>query len=426
VEALDIGSSIPERLRVLVLANYPPLGGIPKAEVSITSAIAKYIAKDDAHIVWLFPSDSTAMELPYPDRPERLRALGVDCRTYASEFSMRGLISGIGKILRGWPPSTALHVWKYMRPHASSVHELIHAFRPHLIHLAGPMAATLFKGVCGIPSVYQAMDSFSFGESRGTLGADRRFWSLLRRISVTRLEKDLYKKKDAIVFVSEADAYHASSFYSGAVHVIPLGCYTDRFHQADPLEKASTPRVIFVGSADYPPNKEAIEIVIRNIAPRIWEDFPLTEFRFVGEKTDKCAEQYGLPDARLHFTGYVRDLGRELRASWMALHPIKSGSGMLNKTLDAMASGLPVVGLEYAFRGLPKLSGAVLCRDAQDCVGAVRRLLADESLRIRLGAEARKEAEAMAWSTRVKDYLKLWHSLAHSANHRTRPLIGET
>ena len=98
---------------------------------------------------------------------------------------------------------------------------------------------------------------------------------------------------------------------------------------------------------------------------------------------------------------------------------------MLNKTLDAMASGLPVVGFEYAFRGLPKLNSPITCRDAQDCADAVRRLLSDEGLRIKLGDMARKEAEGMAWSTRVKDYLRLWRSLARRENRPIQTLMRE-
>ena len=425
VDASDIGLATFDRLRVLVLAQYPPLGGIPKAEVSITSAFSKYIAKGDAHIVWAFPADSTASDLYNQNRLERLRDRGIDLRTYVSKFTLAGLLSGIEKILRGWPPSAALHVWKYLLPHASLLKTILNDFKPHIIHLASPVAAVLLKGGLGIPLVYQAMDSLSLGASHGALGKEQDLWSWLRRFSVSKLEKDLYRGKDAIVFVSDADACHAMPLCDGSVHVIPLGCFTDRFQQADPIEKSHKPTVLFVGAADYPPNKEAIEIVIREIAPRVWEDFPQTVFRFVGEKTDGCAEQFGSSDGRLQFAGYVRDLGRELRASWMALYPMRSGSGMLNKALDAMASGLPVVGFEYAFRGLPKLNSPLSCRGAQDCVGAVRRLLADESLRSRLGAMARKEAETMAWNTRVKDYLELWHSMASRANQLTRPLIRE-
>lgn len=63
------------------------------------------------------------------------------------------------------------------------------------------------------------------------------------------------------------------------------------------------------------------------------------------------------------YTEYIRDLGQVYATAAMALSPVFKGYGLINKTIEAMAAGVPVIGGEAAFNGidnfLPEVHGIV-------------------------------------------------------------------
>ena len=56
-------------------------------------------------------------------------------------------------------------------------------------------------------------------------------------------------------------------------------------------------------------------------------------------------------------TGFVPDIKAEYLQSVVAVAPIRFGAGTLNKTLEPMALGIPVVATSVATEGLPLLTG---------------------------------------------------------------------
>ena len=88
--------------------------------------------------------------------------------------------------------------------------------------------------------------------------------------------------------------------------------------------------------------------------------------------------------------------------------------------LEAMAHGLPaVVG---STGSLPELGGdAALAVNAEDpgaIASALERLLADESLRARLGAEGRRRAEGYTWANAAERTLEVLHRVTKKSARR--------
>ncbi len=75
------------------------------------------------------------------------------------------------------------------------------------------------------------------------------------------------------------------------------------------------------------------------------------------------------------------------------LAPLPHGGGTKNKTLEAMAWGLPVIGTPQAFTGLPQLDGEAFVVDPLDPIRVAMRIAAlrdDPGLRLHLGLAARR------------------------------------
>ncbi|HUE68333.1 MAG TPA: glycosyltransferase family 1 protein [Candidatus Acidoferrum sp.] len=105
-------------------------------------------------------------------------------------------------------------------------------------------------------------------------------------------------------------------------------------------------------------------------------------------------------------------------ASVLALPSLYEGFGL--PLLEAMAHGVPaVVGAAGA---LPELAlGAALSIDAEDPIaiaGALERLLADESLRSKLGGEGRRRARSYTWASAAERTLDVMHRVIEKSEKR--------
>jgi glycosyltransferase involved in cell wall biosynthesis len=82
----------------------------------------------------------------------------------------------------------------------------------------------------------------------------------------------------------------------------------------------------------------------------------------------------------VRFTGRVADIEPWIRRSRVMVVPIRSGSGMRVKILDAMARGLPVVATAIGYEGIEATPGTHLlaAEDAEAFAAATVRVLQDD------------------------------------------------
>ncbi len=142
------------------------------------------------------------------------------------------------------------------------------------------------------------------------------------------------------------------------------------------------------------------EVAIRAYA-RLREDHPKAALVFIGDGPDRGRLE-ALAPAGVRFVGYRTGeaLSRAFASADVVLFPSDTET-FGNVALEALASGVPVVGAD---RGgirdtvTPGLTG-FLCRAGapEDFAMATRRLLEDEPLRRRMAAEARAAALGRSW-----------------------------
>jgi glycosyltransferase involved in cell wall biosynthesis len=154
----------------------------------------------------------------------------------------------------------------------------------------------------------------------------------------------------SVIVVSENDRQHLQKFCPG-VHVIrfPIGIDMDRV----PSNVGEIVYdIIFTGNLDYPPNHEAARFLITQVAPLLVKKAPeiriMIAGRHPGDLSQYTSDQIFIP-------GEVDSLLALIRQSGIYVAPVFSGCGMKNKTLQAIASGLPVIGTEEAFSGFDRL-----------------------------------------------------------------------
>jgi len=117
------------------------------------------------------------------------------------------------------------------------------------------------------------------------------------------------------------------------------------------------PRVIFVASFFYTPNRNGLSFLLDEVFPRVWAELPDTRLTLVGA---------GLPampgvDPRVEPVGFVEDLGAAYARASCAVVPLLQGGGTPLKFIEALAYGLPVV-------ATPRAAAGLAVSDGRDCV----------------------------------------------------------
>ena len=121
---------------------------------------------------------------------------------------------------------------------------------------------------------------------------------------------------------------------------------------------------------------------------------PEAELRLVGARPARGVRALSrLPGVSLGTA--VPDMAPELRAATVAIVPLRAGSGVQNKVLEAMAVGTPVVATPRAAAGLDVRAGEhlLVAEDAAGLAAAARILLRDPARARTLARAARTLVE---------------------------------
>ncbi len=159
-------------------------------------------------------------------------------------------------------------------------------------------------------------------------------------------------------------------------------------------------RIIYTGNMSYYPNADGILYFVKEIFPTIVRLHPKAELFIVGQNPPSSVQE--LAGANITVTGFVPDITLEYLKSAVSVAPIRFGSGTLNKILEPMAMGIPIVATSQAAEGLPVEhdTNILLADTPSDFAGAVVRTLNDTLLQQRLGGNAAAMVRSYyAWET---------------------------
>jgi glycosyltransferase involved in cell wall biosynthesis len=137
------------------------------------------------------------------------------------------------------------------------------------------------------------------------------------------------------------------------------------------------------------PNVDAAEYLCHEVLPLLDKTGGVRpELVLAGRRP--APKVLALASPRVRVTGEVQDMAQTLRGDTVVVVPLRSGSGMRVKILEAMAWGLPVVSTTLGCAGIDHAGTIVEANGAQVLAEELGRLLHDEKRRRRLGAAARE------------------------------------
>lgn len=287
-------------------------------------------------------------------------------------------------------PRTNFWVYGYLFAKKKLVKESIEHFKPDVIYAHNPYDTYVSRGfgipvVCHIHSLYT--EYFMSQESLRTY-LPRVYWNWFWRYRLA-IEQKALSNSNLVVTYSKYLADLAKERGARNVKIVPNGIDTSLFtSNGQKSTEIKKPAVVYVGRIE---KVKGITYLLQAA-----HELPNVNFYLIGELKD-----------HYEFPSNVYPLGsREpnsipiyLRSADIFLNPVvRDGFEIVN--MEAMACGVPVITTDSFERSELYKHSAILVKpeDSHQIVTAIRNLLSDESLRLKIIREGRVLASHHDWA----------------------------
>ena len=165
---------------------------------------------------------------------------------------------------------------------------------------------------------------------------------------LVRYESKMFNIFDALTIITQADRELLQSPRKNEVHIIPNGVAESYFTYPQPKEKPFD--VLFSGAMSYAPNIDAAEYLIKEIMPLVWEKKPDVKIAIAGGGLPSWLEK--LANERVIMPGWVENMKEYYSQTKLFIAPMRIGTGLQNKLLEAMAMNVPCITSSLANQAL--------------------------------------------------------------------------
>ncbi|MGH9453630.1 MAG: glycosyltransferase, partial [Terriglobia bacterium] len=197
-----------------------------------------------------------------------------------------------------------------------------------------------------------------------------------RSSSLLQREDEVYSRADCVISISKEDMRNLEQQFPG----IPLGFLPMSSDPGQPGPGFDA-RDGLVYMADYQnlASLDAIKWFISHIWPRILSRLPNVKLHLIGN---------GMPEGLGHGAqnvvrvGYVQDLGQEFAKYRVFVSPVRWGTGIKTKNLNALSHGLPLVTTTVGGEGMSLRHGesALIADTVEEFASAVIKAYKDKAV----------------------------------------------
>lgn len=262
-------------------------------------------------------------------------------------------------------------------------------------------------------------DAFSYGMYKRYQVSRGFFKRMLYRYeyrALSRAETAAFAQYQLCTIISEQDreALPLDHARQQQVKIWRNGVDTDYFKPVPPPTDRRFD-IVFAGNMGYQPNEDAAEYLVQRLQPAMAQQGLSVDILLAGTSPSYVVRR--LASESVTVTGWIRDMREAYASGLMLVAPMRLGTGMQNKLLEAMACGLPCIASEIAVRGLGNFEDcpvqAVPLSFDNDrvpdlLIETVRRYLSDAGLRAELGRQGRAFVlKYYSWSAQAAN-LKTW------------------
>ena len=191
-----------------------------------------------------------------------------------------------------------------------------------------------------IPKAIDYQDIFSYGMKRRADVASfvtRPIYNMeYRRLS--RYEAAIFDDFDVKTIISEPDRKLFPHEKRDEILIVPNGVDHDYFK---PMEREKKYDLVFTGNMSYPPNVNAVKYLANEILPIVWKTLPEAKMYIAGATPDPRVKKAA--SNKIIVSGWLDDIRDAYAQSRVFIAPMRIGTGLQNKLLEAMSMRLPAI-----------------------------------------------------------------------------------
>lgn len=165
-----------------------------------------------------------------------------------------------------------------------------------------------------------------------------------------RFEAQALQSVDGVITFTDLDEKLYKSLYAKFnSKVIPVGIDPSSYNLQ---EQKKYQGFLILGSMGWAPYAESVLNFVEDTWINHWKDKSTDSLHIVGSKPTEELRQYDQKYG-INVHGFVEDVQPFLHHSRAMIIPLKSGSGMRIKVLEAVASGCPIISTDVGIEGFP-------------------------------------------------------------------------
>ncbi|MCB9246553.1 MAG: glycosyltransferase [Flavobacteriales bacterium] len=219
---------------------------------------------------------------------------------------------------------------------------------------------------------------------------------------------------DAIVPVTENDAVLFEEL-GCTVPIFPSPAGIDTTYWSPNPDSESSNKLYHLGSLEWTPNVDAVNWFLQKVWPKIRTQNPELSFHIAGKGMDASWKSREVPGVIME--GEVEDAAEFVKDKACCIVPLRSGSGIRLKILEAMCAGKAVVSTSIGAQGIHFIDGEHLCvaDTPEQMVAVVSDLFRNREKLIRMQKAAHNLIREVYGNAEVIDrLLKFYQELIRS------------
>ncbi len=273
-----------------------------------------------------------------PVHPQAIKMLGDFCsEVHIIPIRTTGMIWNVIKAFINGKP---LQVGYFYRSGAQKkINSLINSCKPDHIYCQLTRVSEYVKE-SKIPKTLDYQDIFSMGAKRRAESSSpllKIFFNMEYR-RLLRYEHDIFDQFDHKTIISQPDRDLLPHPLRNEIIIIPNGVDHDYF---SPLKMEKTHDIVFTGNMGYPPNIDAARFIAEEIFPHVLKQFPKATLLLAGANPHSKVQ--ALQSSNITVSGWLSDIRNSYASSRVFIAPMRIGTGLQNKLLEAMAMEIPCI-----------------------------------------------------------------------------------
>ncbi len=205
-------------------------------------------------------------------------------------------------------------------------------------------------------------------------------------------EQEITNQFGRIAVIADPDLHHLRAAGSGGSRVVRVTYPIDLDYFSETVRRPlpQSPLFTFVGRLNYLPNRDAAVELATHVWPKLRARWPQARLKVVGAQPDMSLVRQ-LAQSGVELAKDVIDVREEIEQATAMVVPMRMGSGVQTKILEAMAARIPVICSGFAAAGITARPGKhlLLAEAPEQYVQQAEQLIDDPMFQSQLVSSAR-------------------------------------